>query len=102
MVGDVRTPMYFLGAAVGLLLLIGCANVANLMLVQGSSRVREMAVRTALGADRFRIARQLLIEGTLLALISGVAGVALAAGATRSSSSNLPLRSCSLWAQRYC
>lgn len=82
-VGDVRRPMYFLGAAVLLLLLIACANVANLMLVQGSLRRREIAIRIAVGADRFRIVRQLLIEGLLLAAVSGVAGIALAAAATK-------------------
>ena len=83
LVGDVRAPMYFLGAAVALLLLVGCANVANLMLAQGTVRRRELALRAALGADRMRIARQLLVEGLILAIAGGLAGVALASWSTR-------------------
>jgi len=83
MVGEVRQPLYLLTVAVGLLLMIACANVANLMLVQSAARRRELAVRSALGADRYRLARQLLIEGGVLAIAGGTAGVALATWATK-------------------
>ena len=82
-VGDVRSPMYYLAAAVALLLLIGCANAANLMLAQASTRRREMAVRAAMGAGRGRLVHQLLVEGILLALVSGALGLALAWQGTR-------------------
>ncbi len=89
-VGPIKPTLYLLLASVGMILLIACANVANMLLAQATKRDKEFALRRALGASRFRLITQLLVESLLLALAGAIAGCLLAAAGLKGLLAMLP------------